>query len=216
MKKIISIIFALVTMFTVQSCVGTYAAAQDDIYYSDNEYLSTDINVIIRYGTPYYYDGYLSYYFYNGWYYYPYFYNDYSYFRPYRHAFRPGYRPHIYHRRGDIMLREHRYGFSKPHNHHPGLPKPSDRRFGQRPSQHNYSIGPNKRPDQPRPRVERHRNGANPQMDINRQRDNRQRNIQTRPSVPQRSSSRPSMQNAPTRSSGNMGGNRLGRFGGRR
>lgn len=207
MKKFISFIFALVTMFTMQSCMGAYATTlYDNVYYDYDEYVVSDINVVIRYGTPYYYDGYLSHYFYNGWYYYPYFYNDYWYFRPYRHAFRPGYRPHIYHRHGDIMLNGHIYGFSKPHDQHPGLPKPSDRRFGQRTSTPNNSnVSPNNRhTNQSRPRVEQHSN-TNPQMNTNRQR------------TPQRSTSRPSMQSAPTRSGsvGSVGG-RSGRFGGRR
>ena len=61
----------------------------------DQEILNNNISysVIIRYGTPYYYNGYLNYYLYKGLYYYPVYYNNYWYFRTFRRPFKYGYFP---------------------------------------------------------------------------------------------------------------------------
>lgn len=192
-----------------QSCMSTYASSQDDIYYEtsvSSDYYVNDITVVIRYGTPYYYDGYLSYYYYNGWYYYPYYYNDYWYFRPYHHAFRPGYRPRIHYRPNDMRI-GHRYGFSRPSFSHRGLPRQNDRRFGSRNPQHQH---PQYHPQRPRP------NNPNINVKPSTRPDIRQTPNRGSMGAPARSSSGPSMrQNAPRPSTGS-GNARSGRFGGRR
>ena len=54
MKKfILSIIFGIGVLFSFSSCVtSAYAYGTDDV----------DVNVVVRYGTPYYYGGSLAYY----------------------------------------------------------------------------------------------------------------------------------------------------------
>ena len=202
MKKIFTFIFGMILVLSLQSCMGAYAVSSYDNVYSDyDDYIASDINIVITHGTPYYYDGYLNYYFYNGWYYYPYFYNNYWYFRPYRHAFRPGYIPRIHYRSSDLYLRSYRHGFSRPYTGHRGLPRVSDRRFGE--NRHTSDI-------------HRNNNRVYQNRDINRGRTvhpstrsttPRQGNINTRP-IPNRSSvGRPSSSGSSSRS---------GRFGGRR
>ena len=86
--KILVFIISLVMMLTFSSCdVYTYATTQDDIYIeAEADIVNSDIsyNIIIKYGTPYYYNGRLLYYYYNDLYYYPFIYNDYLYLRTYR------------------------------------------------------------------------------------------------------------------------------------
>lgn len=53
----------------------------------DDAFPSTD--VVVRYGIPYYYDGNLTYYRYNGWYYYPYRINDVMYYHRYQRPVPP-------------------------------------------------------------------------------------------------------------------------------
>lgn len=87
---------ALSLAFLLSSCAVTL----------DETIPSTE--VIIKYGTPYYYDNTLTYYHYNGWYYYPYYRNRTMYYhrydrpippragRPriiYEHPRRPGHTP---------------------------------------------------------------------------------------------------------------------------
>ena len=81
MKKILCGIIALMFLFTMNSCSSIYAEAA----YEDGIYYETDnVSVVITYGTPYYYNGSLWYYLYNGLYYYPFYYDGYWYLRPYR------------------------------------------------------------------------------------------------------------------------------------
>ena len=83
MKKLLFTLILSVVMISIQSCTTTYAAVYDQY---DEEYVisdNADVNIIITYGTPYYYEGKLWYYLYNGLYYYPFHYNGYWYFRPY-------------------------------------------------------------------------------------------------------------------------------------
>lgn len=108
MKKIFKpIIYCISALFICTSCVTAYASTQtDDIYtvttQTDEISVSTNItySTIIRYGTPFYIDGVISYYTYNNIYYYPYIWNNIWYFRPFRciqpHGFI--YRPYRYHR----------------------------------------------------------------------------------------------------------------------
>lgn len=107
MKKIfLSLIFSIGILFSMSSCISsTYA--QDVIVEDDG--VGVSMGVVVRYGTPYYFEGSILYYLYNGWYYYPYLtgngYYLYRYSRPlppprhgYRFEPRPGDRPHITHR----------------------------------------------------------------------------------------------------------------------
>ena len=105
MKKIILLLSIVLCSLT--SCIfptEAYVTTQDDIYVEtsvDVVRSNVDYNVVIRYGTPYYYQGSLLYYLYDGLYYYPYSYNNYWYVRAYRRPFnhldtRPYFRPHRY------------------------------------------------------------------------------------------------------------------------
>ena len=70
MKKfILSLLFVIGILFSMSSCV-TPAYSQDVVITSDSE--DVDVSLVIRYGTPYYYNGSLLYYMYDGFYYYPY------------------------------------------------------------------------------------------------------------------------------------------------
>lgn len=63
--------------------------ATDDVY--GEYYSSSDVTLIITHGTPYYYNGRLWYYLYNGLYYYPFYYDGYVYLRPYTRVYPWGY-----------------------------------------------------------------------------------------------------------------------------
>ena len=67
-KTILFIVFAICAMLTFSSCVSPAYAQGVEITECDG---NVDINVIVRYGTPYYYEGSLIYYLYDGFYYYP-------------------------------------------------------------------------------------------------------------------------------------------------
>lgn len=111
MKKfILSIIFGIGILFSMSSCaVSTYA--QDEIYYDVDD----DISIVIRYGTPYYFEGSILYYSYNGWYYYPYYLNNSYYYYRYSRPLPPPRHGHRFvPRHGD---RPHYYG-GHHHNHH--------------------------------------------------------------------------------------------------
>lgn len=84
MKKFILALMVFASI-TLTSCV-TSAYASGEGYY-DDEYSS--VNIIIRNGTPYYFEGNLLYYFYNGWYYYPYYTNNHYYFYRYSRPLPP-------------------------------------------------------------------------------------------------------------------------------
>lgn len=79
LKKIF--LFIIPGFFLTGCAFDTY----DDGVYATAE---PDVNVIITYGTPYWYSGSL-YWLYNGIYYYPYYYNNYRYMRPIGPRFRP-------------------------------------------------------------------------------------------------------------------------------
>lgn len=129
------LISVLFLSFGLSSCDTTYAGVD-----SNQEALldNIDINLIVRNGTPYYYNGYLNYYFYRGLYYYPIYYNNYWYFRAYHRPFRRGYFP-IYR---NWRPREHWRGYQ-------GFGRPD--RYGKvyrsNPSYRNYNHRPNVRPN---------------------------------------------------------------------
>lgn len=125
-KTILTFIVELMMMFSLGSC-GTvvYATTQDDIYVETVTYVvrsTADYNIVIRYGTPYYYNGSLLYYLYNDLYYYPFYYDNYWYMRAYRRPFnhlhyRPYFRPHRYDYRFDREYRPH-HNWYHPHAGH--------------------------------------------------------------------------------------------------
>ena len=107
MKKfLLSLIFGIGVMCSMSSCV-TPAYSQDVVITESDG--NVDISYVIRYGTPYYFEGSLLYYLYNGWYYYPYYMNNrwyyYRYERPfdvyrgYRFHPQPNHRPYFDSRR---------------------------------------------------------------------------------------------------------------------
>ena len=103
MKKFLfGLVICIGVMCSMSSCV-TPAYSQDVVITESDG--NVDISYVIRYGTPYYFEGSLLYYLYNGWYYYPYYMNNrwyyYRYDRPfatyrgYRFHPQPGNRPHF-------------------------------------------------------------------------------------------------------------------------
>jgi len=195
MKKLFYILLIAFTICLSACSFETYATTQDDIhteYVEDIVYSDIDMNIVIRYGRPYYYNGSILYYFYNNIYYYPYYYNNYWYMRAYRRPF-----PHINYY---PYFRPHRYdyrfspGYHRPHNW-----------YRYTPTRPRYdSHRPNYRPDR-NPNLG-HPNGNNPPS-INRP--------NTRPQTyPQRGES-PTI-SRPNTNSRPIGGNRPSTFSGGR
>ena len=84
MKKIFSFLVALAMSISLSSCVAT-VSAQDDMYNGE-----VDATVVISYGTPVLNaEGFIMYYTYRGWYYYPYYINGDYYFHRYRRVLPP-------------------------------------------------------------------------------------------------------------------------------
>ena len=124
MKKIMTFFVALVlTSLTFTSCCTTSAAAVTSVETVDDIYAGTtiDYTFIIANARPFYVDGLISYYFYNGIYYYPYVYNGVRCLHPYRYAQRRGYvhvPPRGYRPPRRWMHRDDRHHFY----HQPNLP----------------------------------------------------------------------------------------------
>ena len=127
-NKILSLICLICLSLTLYSCDTAYYGISSNPQYNDEEVLNNNINysIIITYGAPYYYDGYLNYYFYEGLYYYPVYYNNYWYFRTYRRPFRRGYfpnsrhwRPRPYMRGFNTFGRPDRFGRTRRNNGRP-------------------------------------------------------------------------------------------------
>ena len=94
MKKILMLFVALVlTTTTFTSCCTTSAAVATSVETVDDIYTGTtiDYTFIIANARPFYVDGVINYYFYNGIYYYPYIYNGVRCLHPYRYVYRRGY-----------------------------------------------------------------------------------------------------------------------------
>ena len=211
MKKfILSLIFGACALFSMSSCV-TSAYGQDVIISETDG--DIDIDVVIRYGTPYYFEGSLLYYIYNGWYYYPYYHmNDvyfYRYNRPFRvyHGYRfvpqPSHRP-VFHDRGGAHRRNYR-GFGRKDEFRPNKveKRPS---FSNRKSS-TYQTAP-RNVDKTRPIGENRPNVSSPKpsnrgFGSNPSATNRPSTI-SRPATTNRPStvSRPSVQSRPSAPSG--------------
>ena len=124
MKKIISILAALMMCFTLSSCVTTASAQIDDIY--DD----VDISVVVTYGTPYYNtEGLLLYYIYRDMFYYPYYYHNRYYLHRYSRPLPPErmgrYKP---------VPRDFYHNHRPPQRHHGTTPPPRRDRHDVRPN----------------------------------------------------------------------------------
>ncbi len=237
LNKILVMALLMVSSFSLASCFGTYGEVRyhstDDQYEVTSAGPNVDYEIVVRYGTPYYYQGDLIYYLYNGMYYYPYYYNNYWYFRTYRvlpYPSRPWYRPSFGRpHRGDI--RHHHSGYDRGGHH--GRPGAGPGRghgrhdgggqhhprfggAGHNPGQHNPGAQPGRRPDaRPQGNRPERRPDARPQQPRHQSQPHRSQAPTARPSAPARGSfgghsggSRPS-------GGGSHGGSRGG-FGGRR
>lgn len=194
-NKLVSLICFICLSLVLSSCDTAYYGISSNPQYDDQEVLDNRINynIIIRYGTPYYYNGYLNYYFYEGLYYYPVYYNNYWYFRSFRRPFRYGYcpdnrhwRPRPYMRGVTTFGRPDRFGRIYRGNSYNSYDR---RSFG------NYH--PNRTPNMPRS-VQNRRFGTTP---------------------PSRGNVTIPRQSSPNRSFGNgshFGNSRTRSFGGRR
>ena len=124
MKKIMMLFVTIVlTTAALTSCCTTSAAAVTSVETVDDIYAGTtiDYTFIIANARPFYVDGVISYYFYNGIYYYPYVYNGVRCLHPYRYAQRRGYvhvPPRGYRPPRRWMHRDDRHHFY----HQPNLP----------------------------------------------------------------------------------------------
>lgn len=166
-QKLIYLISIICLSLTLYSCGISYYGISSNPQCDDQEVFDNNVshNIIISYGTPYYYDGYLNYYFYEGLYYYPIYYNNYWYFRTYRRPFARGYFP------------DNRHWRPRPHMR--GLYGRPDR-FGRRHRNNGYDRRPIYR-NSPRRLPNPTRNGQNRRFDsmppsrnnVNVQRQNR-------------------------------------------
>ena len=124
MQKIMTLFVAIVLTTTIlTSCCTTSAAVATSVETVDDIYAGTtiDYTFIIANARPFYVNGVISYYFYNGIYYYPYVYNGVRCLHPYRYAQRRGYvhvPPRGYRPPRRWMHRDDRHHFY----HQPNLP----------------------------------------------------------------------------------------------
>lgn len=128
MKKLFIFLVSIGMALSLTSCVSTAYAQTDEVYTTTSDD-NVNVEVVISYGVPVFDEtGFVMYYLYKGWYYYPYWITDRYYFHVYRHPlgmdyYRRWYRPvpRDFHRRFhyDRTPRVH-----KPHHsgriHHDG------------------------------------------------------------------------------------------------
>ena len=175
MKRfILSLAIGIATLFSLNSCaVGTYA--ETDIP------LTEDISLVVRFGTPYYFEGDILYYLYDGWYYYPYTLGGRHYYYKYARPLpppRPGHKfvPNRHdrpvmrrppHREPDVMhrppQRDRRISPDRPSSTRQTQPSMGGNRprpsMGNRPQQ---NMQPNTRSHQPAMRTPTPRQGGGP------------------------------------------------------
>lgn len=140
-KQFLTAILCLFSLFVSSCAVSAYTDPQDGIYvgteYRTRSYV--DFDVIVRYGTPYYLNGALQYYTYNGLYYCPFYHDNYWYVRVYQ---RPPVHTHFVPNRYDYRFKPGHYpGFSRPKV----TPPPPKRATPQGPRQ-NRPASPGKQP----------------------------------------------------------------------
>lgn len=137
-KAILTIVMMIMLSLSLTSCETTYAATCDPVATE-----VVDYSVVVRFGTPYYYEGAIIYYLYNNLYYYPFWYNGHHYMRPYPRPFAHGMRPHF----GRPDHRDFRYNPRPYHHNHRTWrhdPRPVIRPNGYigRPDRRSPSISP--------------------------------------------------------------------------
>ena len=125
----------VLTSLTLTSCCTTSAASVTSVETVDDIYAGTtiDYTFIITNARPFYVDGVLSYYFYNGIYYYPYIYNGVRCLHPYRYVQRRGYvhvPPRGYRPPRRWMHRDDRHHFYHQPNLHHHRPRVQPNRGG--------------------------------------------------------------------------------------
>lgn len=133
-RMVLNLLLGFSILFSASSCV-TDAYAQDVVISETGG--NVDISLVIRYGTPCYFEGSILYYLYDGWYYYPYLYNNYYYYYRYArplpyHRFTPGYYDRPYFR----YHREHKHHY----NHHRGYGSTRSSTFHHHPNGHNPNL----------------------------------------------------------------------------
>lgn len=125
----------VLTTLTFASCCTTSAAVTTSVETVDDIYAgnSIDYTFIITNARPFYVDGVISYYFYNGIYYYPYIYNGVRCLHPYRYVQRRGYvhvPPRGYRPPRRWMHRDDRHHFYHQPNLHHHRPRVQPNRGG--------------------------------------------------------------------------------------
>jgi len=129
MKKLFIFLVSIGMALSLTSCVSTAYAQTDEVYTTTSDD-NVNVEVVISYGVPVFDEtGFVMYYLYKGWYYYPYWITDRYYFHVYRHPltmdyYRRWYRPvpRDFHRRFhyDRTPRMHKPHHSgnrmRPHN----------------------------------------------------------------------------------------------------
>ena len=125
----------VLTTAILTSCYTTSAAAVTSVETVDDIYTGTtiDYTFIIANARPFYVDGVISYYFYNGIYYYPYIYNGVRCLHPYRYVQRRGYvhvPPRGYRPPRRWMHRDDRHHFYHQPNLHHHRPRVQPNRGG--------------------------------------------------------------------------------------
>ena len=123
--NILFFLFSVFSIFSMTSCGTMTATAQYDNTYAATDNIDIDVRVIFRYGTPYYYNGMLNYYAYDGIYWYPFWYDNMWYFRPYRRPYKLGYIPPYRGWRPPVHYRgwhAGRHGFDRPTGRYNGMP----------------------------------------------------------------------------------------------
>ena len=126
MKKFVLILFSCILSLCLTSCM-TEAYGQTVLY-------DDGVELVVRYGTPYYYGSTIAYYYYNGYYFYPYRYGN-------------GWRFHRYSSPLYSSRPISRYRMERPHRHHD-----VGRYSGSNMNRHHHGGGHN---------VDRWRNGHN-------------------------------------------------------
>ena len=131
MKKIMMFFATMViTIIAFTSCYTTSTAVVSSVEAVDDIYNNTaiDYTFIVTNAQPFYVDGRISYYFYNGIYYYPYIYNGVRCLHPYRYVKPRGYvhvPPKCYRPDRRWMYRNERYHFhhrpNVSHHHRPSV-----------------------------------------------------------------------------------------------
>lgn len=139
-KKLFTILFMMLSLFTLTSCVTT-VEAQDGVY-TTSVINVDDIEMAITYGTPYIINDVVQYYLYNNLYYYPFYTNGNWYYRVYTrplirypHYWRPV--PRSYWFRNGRYYNPHRF---VGHHRYGNRPIPNVRRHHPNVREHHPNI----------------------------------------------------------------------------